>query len=120
MPTVPSKLPTTGRNLEWLRLAAGPALVFLAVRSVGLTILWLMSWIAGADPVEELNSYDGRWLVDIAEFGYSVLDPEKHVDAFGYFNKQTPYAFFPGYPMTISALRTTVAVSPRVTARGRA
>ena len=74
-----STLPTTGRNLEWLRVAAGPALVFLAVRTVGLAILWLMSWIAGADPVEELNSYDGRWLVDIAEFGYSGLDPEKHV-----------------------------------------
>ena len=98
-------LPTTGRNLEWLRVAAGPALVFLAVRTVGLVVLWLMSWIAGADPVEELNSYDGRWLVDIAEFGYSGLDPEKHVDAFGYYNQQTPYAFFPGYPMTISTLR---------------
>jgi hypothetical protein len=79
--------------------------VFLAVRTVGLAILWLMSWIAGADPVEELNSYDGHWLVDIAEFGYSGLDPEKHSDAFGYYNRETPYAFFPGCPMTISTLR---------------
>ena len=99
-----STLPT-GRKLGWLRVAAGPALVFLAVRTVGLAILWLMSWIAGADPVEELNSYDGLWLVDIAEFGYSGLDPEKHVDAFGYYNRETPYAFFPGYPMAVAAIR---------------
>jgi hypothetical protein len=100
----PSMLPTVSRNRELLRMAA-PAVVFLAVRAIGLLILWLMAWVRGTDPIKELSSYDGAWLVDIAEHGYTGLDPATHLDAFGNYNHETPYGFFPGYPFAVSMLR---------------
>jgi hypothetical protein len=100
----PSVAPSVGRTGELIRGAA-PALVFLAVRGVGLIVLWLMAWVGGTDPIEELNSWDGVWLVDIAEHGYAGLDRDTHVDAFGNSRYETPYGFFPGYPMAVSAVR---------------
>jgi hypothetical protein len=95
---------TVGRDREFIRMAA-PAVTFLAVRTIGLLVLWIMARVRGTDSIEELNSYDGVWLVDIAENGYVGLDPDTHSDAFGDFTLETPYGFFPGYPMAVSAVR---------------
>jgi len=84
---------------------AAPGATFLAVRAIGLVVLWIMAWVRGTEPIEELNSYDGVWLVDIAENGYVGLDPDTHADAFGNFTLETPYGFFPGYPAAVSIVR---------------
>lgn len=81
--------------------ALAPALVFLGVRAVGVAVLTVMSARAGSDVVAELTTWDGAWLLALAEHGYAGL-PADHVDAFGNRTPETPLGFFPGYPGAVS------------------
>jgi hypothetical protein len=83
--------------------ALAPAAVYLAVRLVGVVVLALMAARSGSDVFRELSTWDGAWLLAIAEFGYRDVPPE-HVDAFGARTPQTPLGFFPGYPAAVAAL----------------
>jgi len=80
--------------------ALAPALVFLGVRAVGVAALAVMSARAGSDVVRKLTTWDGAWLLALAEHGYAGLPPD-HVDAFGNRTAETPLGFFPGYPALV-------------------
>lgn len=95
---------TTGRTplAAWARLAhlLAPAAIYLAVRGVGIVVLALMVGRNGL--LDELSSWDGDWLLAIAQYGYSGV-PIDMVDAFGSRSADTPLAFFPGYPGAAAA-----------------
>jgi hypothetical protein len=57
----------------------------------------------GTPVATELRSWDGVWMLSIAQHGYDGV-PVTLVDAFGRHTADTPYAFFPGYPATIAAV----------------
>lgn len=80
-----------------------PAAVFLAVRAVGVAVLGLMAAGRGTPLATELRSWDGVWMLSIAQYGYDGV-PVTLVDAFGRHTADTPYAFFPGYPAAIAAV----------------
>jgi hypothetical protein len=84
--------------------AFAPALVYLGVRAVGLVVLAAMSARSGSDAVRDLTTWDGAWLLAIAEHGYAGVPPDR-LDAFGQRTPDTPLGFFPGYPALVSALR---------------
>ncbi|GLZ32458.1 membrane protein [Lentzea sp. NBRC 105346] len=81
-------------------LLVAPALVFLAVRQLGMLVLVLMADNAHKSVTSVLTSWDGHWFLGIAESGYNNVDP-KLVDAFGRRTAETPLAFFPGYPALV-------------------
>lgn len=80
-----------------------PALLFLAVRAVGLALL---DWMAGRNHgtvANALTSWDGQWFLGIAAGGYHGV-PSGLVDAFGQRTSFTALAFFPGYPALVRAV----------------
>jgi hypothetical protein len=81
--------------------ALAPALVYLAVRGLGVLVLAVMAANAGSGLEHELTTWDGAWLLAIAEDGYAGV-PADHVDAFGNRTPDTPLGFFPGYPAAVS------------------
>ncbi|MGP4018374.1 hypothetical protein [Saccharopolyspora sp. 5N708] len=86
-----------------LIIAAGPAVVYLAIRLVGLLVL---AWLSAANDealIDNLRAWDGQWYLEIAEHGYGGVNPNM-VDGFGNRYPETPLAFFPGYPLLITAL----------------
>ena len=83
--------------------ALAPAVVHLAVRAVGVVVLGLMAAERGTSLTGEVRSWDGLWLLSIAQNGYAGVPPSL-VDAFGRHTADTPYAFFPGYPAAIAAV----------------
>jgi hypothetical protein len=84
--------------------ALAPAAVYLAVRGVGLLVLTLMAASRGAHLGNELRSWDGEWLLALAGGSYFDL-PQGLVDAFGQRDPSTAFAFFPGYPALVGAVR---------------
>jgi hypothetical protein len=80
--------------------ALAPAGVYLAVRLVGVAVL---GWMAGPQLVSELSSWDGAWLLAIAESGYDSV-PDTMRDAFGMHTATTALGFFPGYPALVGAV----------------
>ncbi len=80
-----------------------PAAVYLAVRAVGVLVLAVMAAHDGSTLVERLTSWDGDWLMAIAEHGYAGV-PADHLDAFGNHTAITPLGFFPGYPAAMAAV----------------
>ncbi|WP_246631707.1 hypothetical protein [Pseudonocardia nigra] len=80
--------------------ALAPAVVYLAVRAIGLVVL---AWMAGSDLIHELSSWDGAWLLAIAGSGYAGV-PADMLDAFGSRTPETPLGFFPGYPWLVGAI----------------
>ncbi len=80
-----------------------PVVIFLAVRAVGVGVLARFADLRGATVREALSSWDGRWMLDIAQYGYGGV-PITQTDAHGYRDVNTPYAFFPGYPMLVGAV----------------
>ncbi|MCO1657398.1 hypothetical protein KDL28_20275 [Pseudonocardia sp. S2-4] len=76
-------------------------MVYLGVRAVGVAVLAVMSARVGSDVVRELTTWDGAWLLALAEHGYAGLPPD-HLDAFGNRTELTPLGFFPGYPALVS------------------
>ncbi len=83
--------------------ALAPALVYLAVRGLGVLVLAVMAASAGSGLEHELTTWDGAWLLAIAEDGYAGV-PADHVDAFGNRTPDTPLGFFPGYPGAVSVV----------------
>lgn len=87
-------------------LWTAPAVIYLAVRQVGLFVLQLVveyqNGITGkADTATgNLKSWDGDWFLGIASGGYNGV-PSPPFDAFGRRTAETPLAFFPGYPALI-------------------
>jgi hypothetical protein len=84
--------------------ALAPGLIFVGVRLVGLLVLTWQAWANGEQLVTRLTLWDGQWLLGIASNGYAEV-PLGLVDAFGRRTSATPLAFFPGYPVTVAALR---------------
>ncbi len=83
--------------------ALAPGLVYLGVRLFGLLALAAMAAYAGSDVLRELTTWDGAWLLAIAEHGYAGVPPDR-LDAFGNRTADTPLGFFPGYPALVAAL----------------
>jgi len=99
-PTVPHRRTVARRRVL---AALAPAVVHLAVRAVGVAVLALMAAERGTSLTGEVRSWDGLWLLSIAQHGYDGV-PASLVDAFGRHTADTPYAFFPGYPAAIAAV----------------
>ena len=99
-PTVPHRRTVARRRVL---AALAPAVVHLAVRAVGVAVLGLMAAERGTSLTGEVRSWDGLWLLSIAQHGYDGV-PASLVDAFGRHTADTPYAFFPGYPAAIAAV----------------
>ncbi|RKT84079.1 hypothetical protein SAMN05421805_11958 [Saccharopolyspora antimicrobica] len=98
-----------------LIVAIAPAVVYLAIRLVGLLVL---AWLSAANDeaiLDNLRAWDGQWYLEIAQNGYGGVDPSM-VDGFGNRYPETPLAFFPGYPLLIMAF----ALIPGVSATGGA
>ncbi|WP_229680387.1 hypothetical protein [Saccharopolyspora thermophila] len=96
-------------------LAIAPAVVYLAIRLVGLLVL---AWLSAANDealIDNLRAWDGQWYLEIAQHGYGGVDPSM-VDGYGHRYPETPLAFFPGYPLLIMSL----AWIPGVSATGAA
>ncbi|MBB5958952.1 hypothetical protein FHS29_005561 [Saccharothrix tamanrassetensis] len=81
-------------------LAITPAVLYLAVRELGLFVLALMADRWDKDVTRVLTSWDGQWFLGIAEGGYAHVPPWL-VDAFSRRTAETPLAFFPGYPALV-------------------
>ncbi|KAA5836385.1 glycosyltransferase family 39 protein [Saccharopolyspora hirsuta] len=93
-----------------LIVAAAPAVVYLAIRLVGLLVL---AWLSAANDealLDNLTAWDGQWYLEIAEHGYGGVNPSM-VDGFGNRYPETPLAFFPGYPFLIVAFSLIPGVS---------
>ncbi len=99
---LPRRWTTLDRQVWASRLA--PAAVFIGVRAVGV---WVLTLMVGVNPTrlgDELRSWDGEWMLGLAGGGYGGV-PEWLVDAFGGRSAETPFAFFPGYPAAVGAVR---------------
>jgi hypothetical protein len=83
--------------------AATPALVYLGVRLLGVLVLAGMAAYTGSEVLHELTTWDGAWLLAIAEHGYAGV-PADRLDAFGNRTPDTPLGFFPGYPGLVWAV----------------
>lgn len=105
--TEPRSLPGDARPVSDRRAAVlgalSPALVFVAVRVVGLLVLAAMAARGGSSLGRELTTWDGAWLLAIAEHGYAGV-PADRLDAFGNRTDDTPFGFFPGYPGLVGIL----------------
>jgi hypothetical protein len=88
------------RTFQRVMKALSPALIYLAVRELGMLVL---GWMANANHLTTtgaLTSWDGQWYLGIAGGGYGGV-PTGLTDAFGRRSADTPLAFFPGYPMLV-------------------
>jgi hypothetical protein len=90
------------------RAAAAPALAgYLAVRLLGLLVLWLMARHFGDDVSSLLAKWDGRWFIDIAEHGYDTTLSHRPDGSL----VNTNVVFFPGYPYLIKAVSAVTGLS---------
>lgn len=90
-----------------------PTLVYLAVRVVGLAVLARFAQLRGMNLGDVLSSWDGRWMLAIAQYGYGGV-PAIQTDARGLHLPETAYAFFPGYPYLVRVVAELPFVSPFV------
>ncbi|WP_245607408.1 hypothetical protein [Pseudonocardia spinosispora] len=84
--------------------AAAPSLIWLSVRLIGLGVLTWLARQNDQQPFTRLTRWDGKWLLSIAANGYNGV-PLGLVDARGNRTMETPLAFFPGYPVSVSLMR---------------
>ncbi|TDD90261.1 hypothetical protein E1202_08730 [Saccharopolyspora karakumensis] len=91
-------------------IALTPAVVYLAIRLVGLLVLAWLSAVNDESLLDNLNAWDGQWYTEIAAHGYGGVNPSM-VDGFGHRYPETPLAFFPGYPLLIMAIALVPGVS---------
>ncbi|MCA1674602.1 MAG: hypothetical protein LC799_21230 [Actinobacteria bacterium] len=80
-----------------------PALVYLAVRQIGLLVLVWMSSATGGSTTAALTSWDGQWFLGLAGGGYDGVSAEM-TDRFGRHGPSVALAFFPGYPALVAAV----------------
>ncbi|MBT0567205.1 hypothetical protein KIK15_10530 [Williamsia sp. CHRR-6] len=85
-----------GRHRDWLT----PVLIFLGIRALSVTTLAYFADVRGGTVRGHLSDWDGKWMLAIAQYGYNRV-PYSQVDARGLRDDNTPYAFFPGYPMLV-------------------
>lgn len=74
-----------------------PALLYLAIRFVGIGVLALFQ---PGNLTNALTKWDGQWYLGIAAHGYANA-PNYLTDADGTRTSDTPLAFFPGYPFLV-------------------
>lgn len=97
--------PSEGWYARWRRVwpAVAPAVVFLAVRQVGVLILAMMAPANDTTLTRSLTAWDGQWYLGIARGGYDTA-PSWLADADGGRTDDTPLAFFPAYPTLVGWL----------------
>ncbi|MCP2179254.1 hypothetical protein LY12_000516 [Prauserella alba] len=78
-----------------------PALMYLAVRTAGVLLLWAIS--AANEQEFTLQHWDAGWYLQIAAGGYEQVDAGM-VDAHGVHHPYTAMVFFPGYPQLLGLL----------------
>jgi hypothetical protein len=100
---LPTPVEQTTDRRRAVRHALAPALVYLAVRALGVLVLAVMAAHDGSDLGHELTTWDGAWLLSIAHDGYAGVGAD-NVDAFGNRTPDTPLGFFPGYPAAVAAV----------------
>lgn len=98
-PTVTRSATTLAARHDWL----APVALFLVIRAVGVVTLSRFTQLRSGTLRGALSSWDGKWMLDIAQYGYGGV-PYTQADAHGYRDADTPYAFFPGYPMLVGAV----------------
>jgi hypothetical protein len=96
----PEERPAPRWDLRRIATLLAPAMVFLAVREVGLLVLSWMSARNNVSMTRALISWDGLWFLGIARGGYDGV-PDSLADANGFHNGDTSLAFFPGYPAVV-------------------
>lgn len=112
-PPVPGPLDQVHRSSpqrDRLITAFSPAVVYLAIRLVGLLVLAWLAAVNGEGLLDNLHAWDGQWYLEIAAHGYAGVNPNM-LDGFGNRYPETPMAFFPGYPLLIMALAWIPGVS---------
>ncbi|GAB2660046.1 glycosyltransferase family 39 protein [Gordonia jinhuaensis] len=87
------------RYRDWVE----PIALFWFVRLIGVLTVARFASLHGRSLGSVLSSWDGQWMLDIAEFGYDGV-PLTQTDARGLRDANTPYAFFPGYPYLVGAV----------------
>ena len=88
--------------------AAAPALAgYVAVRALGLLVLWVMARHFGEHVSPLLGRFDGRWFIDIAEHGYDTSLTHRANGSL----VNTNVVFFPGYPYLIDAAASVTGLS---------
>ncbi|PWI42506.1 hypothetical protein [Streptomyces sp. ICBB 8177] len=103
----PSVRSRAGRVRASLRRSAPALAVYAAVRAAGLLFLTAYAWYSGAHPRTLLGtSWDARWYLRIAQYGYGTVIPSGTQHAVIY----NDLAFFPLYPMTVRAVHTVLPI----------
>jgi Gpi18-like mannosyltransferase len=92
----------------WL-VAAAPALIYLAIRQIGVVLLSIMS-NPDQGLTDRLTSWDGQWFLGITQQWYQGI-PGMLVDAHGNRNPDLPMAFFPGYPAVVRLVASLPGVT---------
>ncbi|SFT89888.1 hypothetical protein SAMN04487904_112123 [Actinopolyspora lacussalsi subsp. righensis] len=90
---------------------AGPAVVYVIVRLVGLLVLDVLSGIHDQSPSEHLFSWDSDWYLRIAESGYDPTG-QPILNGNGDADPQSVLAFFPGFPMLTRGVAFLPGVDP--------
>ncbi|MFT3716278.1 MAG: hypothetical protein QM774_10115 [Gordonia sp. (in: high G+C Gram-positive bacteria)] len=103
------RAPEAFRKPSW----RAAALVYLAVRGVGLAVLTVFALTRppGSETLRGvLAKWDGEWMLALAEHGYRGV-PSSLTDAHGVHTAETGYAFFPGYPAVVGLVARIPGVS---------
>ncbi|MGY3553318.1 hypothetical protein ACVWY6_001511 [Williamsia sp. R60] len=95
------------RRRDWVE----PIAAFLLIRLVGMLVLERFTQLRSSSLGAALSAWDGKWMLAIAEHGYGGV-PLTQTDAQGMRDSDTPYAFFPGYPLLAGALDKVPGFSP--------
>ncbi|PXW27801.1 hypothetical protein [Nocardia sp. 348MFTsu5.1] len=107
-----STLETVSDRLYKHRSWIEPITAFLVIRLIGLLTLQRFDHLRdGRGLGSVLSAWDGKWMLAIAEHGYGGV-PLTQTDAQGLRNSDTPYAFFPGYPLLAGAVDKIPGFSP--------
>jgi hypothetical protein len=96
----PEERPAGRWDVRRIATLLAPAMIFLAVREVGLLVLSWMSARNNVSMTRALISWDGLWFLGIAQGGYDGV-PGTLADANGFRSGDTALAFFPGYPTVV-------------------
>jgi Mannosyltransferase (PIG-V) len=92
--------PAARWNARNVGILLAPAMIYLAIRELGLLMLTWMNNAHGLHMGTVLSSWDGRWFLGIAQGGYDGV-PVDLYDAHYQRHGTTPLAFFPGYPTAV-------------------